>query len=267
MKEHNMKTVFKLLISICILAGAGYLLVHNYTQKKPTSRTTDTLVVGTNVGYPPFIFTNESGNPIGFDVDVATAIAHKLNKQLVIKDMAFDALLLALTHGSVDMIIGGISLTQARKKTGLLIPYYGTSINTVALFYPKTRPHPHCTLASAAEQQLTICTQAGSMFEEILTSLPGMVVKTLPDISDIVLEVTRGTSDCGLLDTDSVRSLTATSQDLESHIITIPPYLRIEGFGIGITPQNEELRNAVIAVINALRHEGTIAAYAEKWFN
>jgi len=267
MKEHNMKTVFKLLIPVCIVIGAGYWLMHRSTESTPTLHEPRTLVVGTNVGYPPFIFTNESGEPIGFDVDVATAIAHKLNKQLVIKDMAFDALLLALTHGSVDMIIGGISLTQARKKTGLLIPYYGSTINTVALFYPKTRPHPSCTLASAAEQQLTICTQAGSMFEEILTSLPGMIVKTLPDISDIVLEVTRGTSDCGLLDTDSVRSLTTTSQDLESHIITIPPYLRIEGFGIGIAPQNEELRNAVITVINDLRHEGTIAAYAEKWFN
>jgi polar amino acid transport system substrate-binding protein len=265
MKDHTMKTAYKIVILVSILMTVGYWFMQRTHTAHPI-RDDNTLIVGTNVGYPPFIFTNQSGEPIGFDVDVARAIAQKLNKQLIIKDMAFDALLLALTHGSVDSIIGGISLTQARKKTDLLVPYYGSTLDTVAFFYPKTSTHAGCTLSSAATEGLTVCTQAGSMFEEILTAFPGITIKTLPDIADIVMEVTRGTSDCGLLDTDSVRSLITTSTDLASHDTTIPHDLRIEGFGLGVTPHNPALKEAIRAALQELHDEGIIAAYARHWF-
>jgi ABC-type amino acid transport substrate-binding protein len=266
MKDLFMKQILTLVCMVGVIAAGGYWLSHKLSRTSQPARDAETLILGTNVGYPPFIFTNEKGEPIGFDIDVATALARKLNKTLVIKDMAFDALLLALTHGSVDMIMGGISLTQARKKSGLLVPYYGSTIDTVAFFYPKATPHAECTLASAAEHSLTVCTQAGSIFEEILAAFPGITIKTLPEIADIVMEVTRGTSDCGLLDTDSVRSLTQTSPDLASHETQVPADLQIEGFGIGITPHNHGLKETIQQALTALHAEGVIAAYARHWF-
>ena len=254
-------------ITLLLVATSFWL----YTIKKESSphtlsRDQTTLIVGTNVGYPPFIFTDETGKQVGFDVDVAHAIGTQLNRTVVIKDMAFDALLLALNSGSVDMLIGGLSLTAARKKTGLLIPYYGDRVTHVSCFYPRNSSYANYTLAECDAHELTVCTQAGSLFEELLTAYPRIKIKTLPDIADIFLEVTKGNSDIGLLDTDSVRALVKTSAELAAHTIVLGDETQIDGFGIGVTPKDQELRKALEQAVAELRTNGTIQKLATHWF-
>jgi len=262
-----MKKIIGSITLILLLAAASYWL---QTQQGPytttAANTKQPLIVGTNVGYPPFIFTNPDGTITGFDAAVAAAIAAQLDRPLIIKDMAFDALLLAVSQGSVDMIIGGLSITQTRKATGLLIPYYGTKVDTLSLFYQNESTVHGITLDQAAAQQLSVCTQAGSVFEEIAQNYPGIRIKTLPDISDICIEVSHGHSDIGLLDTDSVRSLVRSKPTLASHTITLPPDQVIEGFGLGIATTNTALRTAVTAALEQLTADGVIAELTRQWF-
>ncbi len=263
-----MKKIISALSIITLLASVSYWLsTQRGAHSLETATHTPPLIVGTNVGYPPFIFTNPDGSITGFDAAVAAAIADELGRPLIIKDMAFDALLLALTQGSVDMIIGGLSITQARKATGLLIPYYGTTVTTLALFYQKESTLHGSTLAAAAEKQLTVCTQAGSVFEEILSYYPGITIKTVPDISDICIAVAQGHADLGLLDTDSVRALVRTQPVLAAHEITIPADQVIEGFGIGIAAANTTLRAQVHDALSRLTHDGVMAQLAALWFS
>jgi len=224
------------------------------------------LIVGTNVGYPPFIFADETGAPAGFDVAIAEAIAAKLNRPLVIKDMSFDALLLSLTAGRVDLIIGGITITPTRKASGLLIPYYGDCIDRVSCFYKKDRNLKDISLTQAAARGLTVCTQAGSNFEDILMAYPGLMIKTLPDISDIFIEVCQGGSAFGVLDTDSVRALVRKDPSVGSHDLILPKELIVEGFGIGIKPNDPALRAAVESAVKELVAEGIIKKHATLWF-
>lgn len=231
-----------------------------------TATTKKTLIVGTNVGYPPFIFTDTNGAVTGFDAGVAAALAEQMDRTLVIKDMAFDALLLALTHGSVDIIIGGISITKARKATGLLVPYYGSSVDKVALFYQAESILDGISLAEAAERTLSVCTQAGSVFEEVIQEFHGIKLKTLPDISDICLEVSQGHCDIGLLDTDSVRALVRSKPSLSSHTIVLAPEQVIEGFGLGVAPSNTALKKEVTTALDQLKADGVIAQLARTWF-
>ena len=257
----------KLLIFVAVTAGI--LLFWRGWRRAQQPRTAPAgaaLVVGTNVGYPPFILRDENGHVVGFDRDIAYAIAQRLGRTLVVKDMSFDALLLSLPQGSVDMIIGGISITSARKAKGWLLPYFGDTVDRVALFYRTDRVSGDITLAQAAAQKMTVCTQAGSSFEEVLATFPGLQVKTLPDISDIFLEVDHGSSDIGVLDPHTVSVLTRGRAQLGSHEQVLPPELHIDGFGIGIAPFNKELRAQVAGVIEDLRRDGTIAKLTQKWF-
>jgi len=224
------------------------------------------LTVGTNVGYPPFVFSDENGTVVGFDVDVATAIAQKLHRPLLIKDMAFDALLLALANGSLDMIIGGISITASRKKTGLLLPHYGERVSSVSCFYPAASEHRNLTLEEIAAKKLRVCTQAGSVFEDIINNHSGIVLKTLPDISDLCFEVLHGESDMGILDVDSVKTMVQTQQELASHEVALRPEETIDGFGLGVSDRNPALRTEIAETIATLKADGSIDALAKKWF-
>ena len=50
------------------------------------------IVMLTNAQFPPFEYTDDAGNPVGVDPDLAQAIADELGVELEIVDMDFDGL-------------------------------------------------------------------------------------------------------------------------------------------------------------------------------
>ncbi len=73
------------------------------------------LVVGTEAGFAPYELKVGSGY-IGIDVEMCAAIAKKLDRELVIENMNFDALPMAVSTNKVDMICAGITVTEERKE-------------------------------------------------------------------------------------------------------------------------------------------------------
>lgn len=79
-----------------------------------------TLVVGMSAAYPPYEFTTkENGKTkyVGFEVSLAKLFAKDLGVKLVIKNMDFDSLLVALETGKIDAVISGMNVTTERKKS------------------------------------------------------------------------------------------------------------------------------------------------------
>jgi ABC-type amino acid transport substrate-binding protein len=224
------------------------------------------LVCGTNVGYPPFIMTDENGSITGFDHDVAQAIAERLGRPLVMKDMGFDALIMALQSGSVDMIIGGISLTPVRMQSGLFMPYYGEKVSHLGVLSRRGgAPHAIASVWNPAEP-IVVTTQAGTIFEELLEEVPGVTIRSLSDLSDIYLDVVHGRCDYALLDTDTVHELAHIDSDaLQAGVVALPEGKAINGFGLAIAPQQQELHEQVAGVIADLHAEGVIDRLAARW--
>lgn len=73
------------------------------------------LVVATNAAFPPYEYY-ESNKIVGIDIDIAQAIADKLNRKLVIEDMEFDSIITAVQGGKADIGVSGMTVTEERKK-------------------------------------------------------------------------------------------------------------------------------------------------------
>lgn len=85
------------------------------------------LIVGTAPGYFPFEMVDKKGNIIGFDIEVAQAIADALGVKLVVKQYSFDGLIPALLNGDLDMILAGMTITPKRALVvSFSNPYYRT---------------------------------------------------------------------------------------------------------------------------------------------
>ncbi len=83
-----------------------------------------TLVVGTNAEFPPFTFISDR-EIVGFDIDMAKEVAKRMNKEIEIKDMSFDALLPSIALNDVDIIAAGMTITEERAKRALFTkPYH-----------------------------------------------------------------------------------------------------------------------------------------------
>ena len=109
------------------LAMISWMLYDILQRDSSISNDTDVLVMGTNATFKPFEY-KDGGQVVGFDVELAQAIAKDMGKELKIEDMSFDGLLPALESGQIDMAVAGMSVTSEREKNALFSdPYYQAS--------------------------------------------------------------------------------------------------------------------------------------------
>ncbi|AGC68677.1 extracellular solute-binding protein family 3 [Thermoclostridium stercorarium subsp. stercorarium DSM 8532] len=75
----------------------------------------DQLVVATNAAFEPFEYMK--GNKYyGIDMEIARLLAERLGKELVISNMDFDAVCLAVGQGKADIAMAGLTIKEDRKE-------------------------------------------------------------------------------------------------------------------------------------------------------
>ncbi len=97
-----------------------------YKEKEGLTRENGTLTMATNVAFPPYEYY-ENGEAVGIDIDVARAIADILNMELVVSDMEFDSIIVAVQSGKADVGIAGMTVTEDRLKNIDFTDSYTTS--------------------------------------------------------------------------------------------------------------------------------------------
>ncbi len=75
----------------------------------------DQLIVATNAEFAPFEY-KEGDKFYGIDMEIASLLAKSLGKELVIVDMAFDAVLLSVENKKADIGMAGLTVNPARAK-------------------------------------------------------------------------------------------------------------------------------------------------------
>ena len=93
------------------------------------------LVVGVKDSTPPFgSMDNRSGEIIGYDVDIAKAVANKLGVRLEIKPVTSQDRIPQLLDGNIDMIAATMTITADRSK---LIDFSSIYFRTTQKFLAK----------------------------------------------------------------------------------------------------------------------------------
>jgi polar amino acid transport system substrate-binding protein len=84
-----------------------------------------TLTVGSDTTYPPQEFIDTAtGNPIGFDVDLITAMAQKLGLKAKVVTANFNTILDDLSAKRYDVVISAITINSDRTVKADFVPYF-----------------------------------------------------------------------------------------------------------------------------------------------
>ena len=75
-----------------------------------------TLKVATEGTFSPFSYYNDKNDLVGYDVDVARAVAEKLGLKIEFLTAPWDAMLAAFDAGKADAVFNQVSITDERKK-------------------------------------------------------------------------------------------------------------------------------------------------------
>lgn len=92
----------------------------------------DQLVVATSTGFEPFEMVDANGNYSGVDLEIAYYFAQELNKELVILDMDFDAVVNSVAgiggESKCDIAMAGLTVTPKRQQVvNFTDSYYNAS--------------------------------------------------------------------------------------------------------------------------------------------
>jgi polar amino acid transport system substrate-binding protein len=112
-----------LLLTTSVLLGAG------------SAALAADLTVGANIGNVPWEFQDQSGNTVGFEIDLVSEIAKRLDKTVEFTNIPFNGLFAAVQSGRIDAAVSSITITEKRlESVSFAQPYYDSdqSLTTYA---------------------------------------------------------------------------------------------------------------------------------------
>ena len=224
----------------------------------------DTLRVGTHPTFAPFEFTDNDGNIIGFDLDIIKAIAKVNGDEVVVESMPFDGLIPSILTGNLDVIISGMTITDARKKrVEFSEGYYDSNLSIII---KKDMAETYKTADDLKGK--TICVQIGTTGALYLQkTLKDPDLKQFNTPPETYLELQNGGCDVVVNDrpvNDFFLAQNPKNKDIvASHDITAA---QNEYYGIAVRKGNTELLDKLNAGLKTLRDNGTYDQIYQKWF-
>ena len=231
------------------------------------------LVVGTASGYAPYVSLNAKGEYEGLDIDLAKALAQKLQKNLVIRDFGtMPSLLLALKQNKADFLLWAISITKERLEKMEMVYYQGEAVTDMPLLFWDSVPEGISTLEDLAQYskrtpKSSLCIESGSYQESILSKIPHLHLKYVATVTDALLEIQYGKSFATTIDPSLISRLVLKQPDIKVIRLPLPLQEQILGHGICINKNNQELAKQVRLAIGELTSEGVIAELEKKWLS
>jgi ABC-type amino acid transport substrate-binding protein len=221
------------------------------------------LKVGMSANQPPMTMLNRDGNLMGFDVDLATALASAMNVQLDIKVMPFGELLAALEDDKIDMILSGMSITPERTEyVSFVGPYMmsGKSILTKNSTLGKVTQADEFNRGNLKILALRNSTSASFIRE------------TAPDAKLIeVASYDEGTAkliadEADAMVADMPWCVLSVLRYPEAGLTTLERPLTVEPIGIALSKDDPQFINLVENYLDAYEKTGVLTKIRKKWF-
>lgn len=271
-KNHNMKeevfTMKKILafllaaLMLVSLASCGVTVteINNETAAAPadtaSSPAAKKLVMGTNASFPPYEFTDDEGNIVGIDAEIAQAIAGKLGVELEIKDMEFDSLLTAVAGGSIDFVMAGLTVTEERKQQVNFSETYATGVQVIIV------PEGSDIKTVDDLEGKTIGVQSGTTGDIYCTDDYGEEnVKQFANGALAVAALKNGQVDCVVIDNEPAKNYVKANTGLE----ILETEYTVEDYAIALAKESTELYEQINGALKELQADGTIDAIIGKY--
>lgn len=216
-----------------------------------------TLNVGTDATYEPFESIDESGNYVGFDMELIKMVAAEMKMELNIQNVNWDGIIPGLINGNYDCLISAMTITEERQKQiSFSDPYF--SIKQVIVV--KEDNDQIKTPADLVGK--TVTAQIGTTGDLYASKIQGVKMKRFDTNPQAVQELLNNNADAAVMD-DLVAS-EAISRNSGLKMIEITD-AEVENYGIGVKKENTELLEKINAALEALRNNGKLAELTQKY--
>jgi polar amino acid transport system substrate-binding protein len=217
------------------------------------------LRVATDIGWRPFADLR-NGQVVGYDVDLARAVAARLGLRAEFVPTGFDALYDALTSRKADLVASALPYAPEQGERARFSEFYFNAgqVLVVGRDSPITGPGdlPGRRLGAAL----------GSDADSLARRLFGQdqrvtLLNSYDEPAAVLADLARGRLDAAIV--DNVAALTAAHNDTQLRIID--PALTLEPYVLAMPPNAFQLQAEVNRVLKQLRDEGFFAELNRRW--
>jgi polar amino acid transport system substrate-binding protein len=219
--------------------------------------------VGMAIEYPPMEYYDVDGKtPIGFDVQLAKALADKLGLKVKYVDTAWDGIFAGVNTGKYDAVISGVTITPDRiAAQNFTKPYIGNAMTIVLLKGSAVNVAKPEDIAG-----YRVCYQAETTANIYANRLAGQGVDFTAFAYDNIMQCFEDLRH-GRVDIIVVDSLVASN-----YVAGDSPFQIVwqgtadEKFGICLKKGNDALTDALNKALDELFAEGAMAAISQNIF-
>ncbi len=207
-------------------------------------------------GGEPYVFRDprDASRIIGFEVDIAEAVARRMGVRAEFVQNDWHHLIPALERGDFDVILNGLEVTPARReRIAFTRPYYAFTEVLVV------RAGDGHVSALPELRGWRIGTLQGSLAFDLLQQSSATIV-LYEGVEEPYRDLEQGRLDGVLLD-----NIIADRYGLPRPGLRIAATLGTGQYAAGVRPDEPELLSAVDSALGAMAAEGELRAILEKW--
>lgn len=272
----NIKKVFTFALagalSISMLAGCGSSSNESTTsESKEDTSLTDVqaaghFTLGLDADFAPMGFTDDNGEIVGFDIDLAKAVGEKMGVDVEVKPIDWDSKDMELSSGKIDVIWNGFSITDERRQEVLFSnPYLSTKQSIVV-----KKGSDITKKADLVGKKIAL--QDGSTSEDALKadtatyeSVGDDNISRFKENSQVLMEVDSGRADAAVIDEVFVRYYLQKENLLDKYTVLEEGFDE-EDYGVGGRKGDYALMEAINKALDECKADGTTSEISQKWF-
>ncbi len=227
------------------------------------SSSVEPLRVGITSDYPPLIFRvgKLEDKIVGIEADLARQLAKELNRSVRFVEMPWEYQIPSLLAGKTDIIMSGMTVTDARKvRINFTEPYLKTGLSVLM------RSEDFSAYQSS-EGQLqgftSIGVQKGTTGDVFVQQhFPNVNKVPLLEIRDVPPELKRRSIDLFVHDTPAIMWLTSANEG-DFSALKLPS--QEQWYAWGIRRDNAELITSVNKILTHWKANGTLDQTVKRW--
>ncbi|OYR07928.1 ABC transporter substrate-binding protein [Brucella grignonensis] len=255
-----MSSKLKSLIAIAAVAiAASFSNVPAQADELEKLKETGEMRIAMSGQYPPFSFTNEKNEVVGFDASIGAEIAGRMGMKPKIVTTPFDGIIAGLLAKKYDAVVASMTITPEREKAVDFVgPYYHAGRTIVVK-------------DSSSIQKLeelngkTVGVTMGDAHEKWAKAQGDLTVRTYKGLPEMLIDLEAGRIDALVM--DSIPVMIAVKETGQKVRILDTP--NIEGgrvaLGIAIRKNNPELKAAMQKTLDDMLADGGYEKISMQW--
>lgn len=218
------------------------------------------LIWGTNAEFAPYEYM-EGSEVVGIDAEIADALAEKLGLTAQVENMAFNAIVPAVTTGKVDIGLAGMTADEERKKNVNFSEPYVEAGQVIVV-------NKDSDIKSVADLSGKIVgVQNGTTGDEYVSDEEnGVGVASVERFSsgpEAAQSLATGKIDAVVIDNEPAKAIVANNADL----IVLEEPLTSEQYAIAVSKDKPALLEAINGALNEMKESGELQTILDKYLN